>query len=54
MHLSFYKDDFREFVDTLVVALRGMEKAEAPIGRIHPVMLKDKALSAVEELGPDE
>ena len=25
MHLSFFKDDFREFVDTLVVALRQMK-----------------------------
>jgi len=28
MHLSFFKDDFKEFVDTLVVALRLVEKAD--------------------------
>ena len=48
MHLSFYKDDFREFVDTLVVALREMEKAEAPIGHIHPVIVRENQLAAVE------
>lgn len=41
MHLSFFKDDFREFVDTLVVALREMEKAEAPISHIHPVLVHE-------------
>ncbi len=41
MHLSFYKDDFREFVDTLVAALREMEKAEAPISHIHPVLVHE-------------
>ncbi len=41
MHLSFYKDDFREFVDTLVVALRGIEQAEAPISHIHPVLVHE-------------
>jgi hypothetical protein len=34
MHLSFFKDDFRAFVDTLMAALRGMKKAYAPTG--HP------------------
>ena len=48
MHLSFYKDNFREFVDTLVVALREMEKSEAPIGHIHPVIVRDNQLAAVE------
>lgn len=32
-------DDFKEFVDTLVVALRGMEKSEAPMANVHPVLL---------------
>jgi hypothetical protein len=41
MHLSFYKDDFREFVDTLAVALRQIEKAEDPVLHIHPVVLRD-------------
>jgi hypothetical protein len=40
MHLSFYKDDFREFVDTLVVALRQIDQAQGPIKHIHPVTLK--------------
>jgi len=35
MHLSFYKDDFGEFVDTLVAARRAMDKREAPLGQ-HP------------------
>ena len=30
------KDDFREFVDTLVVALRGMEKSESPPAKYPP------------------
>ena len=41
MHLSFYKDDFREFVDTLVVALRQIDQAQSPINHFHPVVLKD-------------
>ena len=41
MHLSFYKDDFREFVDTLVVALRGMEQVENPVAHIHPVLVHE-------------
>ena len=41
MHLSFFKDDFREFVDTLVVALRQVEKAENPMAHIHPVIVRD-------------
>jgi len=41
MHLSFYKDDFKEFVDTLVVALRGMEQAENPVSHIHPVLVHE-------------
>ncbi len=51
MHLSvnFPNNDFREFVDTLVVALREMEKAEAPICHIHPVIVKDNLSSQVED-----
>ena len=41
MHLSFYKDDFREFVDTLAVALRKVEQVESPVHHIHPVILRD-------------
>jgi hypothetical protein len=48
MHLSFFKDDFREFVDTLVVALRAMEKADSPMAHIHPVLLRESQLAAVE------
>ena len=32
MHLSFFQDDFREFVDTLMVALRQCHLA----GERHP------------------
>jgi hypothetical protein len=45
MHLSFFKDDFREFVDTLVVALRAIERAESPIRHIHPVAVREGDLS---------
>ncbi len=45
MHLSFFKDDFREFVDTLVVALRQIEKAQSPIKHIHPVAVREGDLS---------
>jgi hypothetical protein len=48
MHLSFFRDDFREFVDTLVVALREMEKAESPIANIHPVIVRENQLAAVD------
>ena len=45
MHLSFFKDVFKEFVDTLVVALRIMEKVESPIRHIHPVAVRQADLS---------
>jgi len=45
MHLSFFRDDFKEFVDTLVVALRLIEKAESPIRHIHPVAVREADLS---------
>ena len=50
MHLSVNipNDDFLEFVDTLVVALREIEKAEVPIGHIHPVIVRENQLAAVE------
>jgi hypothetical protein len=48
MHLSFFKDDFREFVDTLVVALRQIEKAESPMAHIHPVLLRESQLATVD------
>ena len=41
MHLSFFRDDFKEFVDTLVVALRTIEKAQSPIKHIHPVAIRE-------------
>jgi len=45
MHLSFFKDEFKEFVDTLVVALRQIEKSESPIRHIHPVAIREGDLS---------
>jgi hypothetical protein len=44
MHMSFFQDDFKEFVDTLVVALRQIEKANSPVKHIHPVVLKEAPL----------
>jgi len=38
-------DDFKEFVDTLVVALRLIEKSESPIRHIHPVAVGETDLS---------
>ena len=43
LHLSFFIDDFREFVDTLVAALRQVEKLESPVTHIHPVLLREGA-----------
>jgi hypothetical protein len=48
LHLSFFKDDFREFVDTLQVALREIDKRESPTAHIHPVIVKETGLAAVE------
>jgi len=45
MHLSFFKDDFRDFVDTLQVALREMDKRDSPMTHIHPVMVREGNLS---------
>lgn len=41
MHLSFYKDDFKEFVDTLVVAVRQVDRGDSLLRHIHPVVLRD-------------
>jgi len=43
MHLSVNNpnDDFREFVDTLVVALRRVEQADNPMATIHPVLVHE-------------
>jgi hypothetical protein len=41
LHMSFFKDDFKEFVDTLVVALRQIEKADSPMKHIHPIVLHE-------------
>ena len=41
MPLSFYKDDFREFVDTLASAMREMERPENPVSHIHPVLVHE-------------
>jgi len=46
MHLSFFKDDFKEFVDTLVVALRTIERSDSPIRHIHPVAVREDDLSS--------
>ncbi len=53
MHLSFYKDDFKEFVDTLVAAMRQVDKIESPIRHIHPVVLRD-GLTLQQGPGPGE
>ena len=45
------KDDFREFVDTLVVALGAIEKSGSPIRHIHPVVVKDTPLVDVGSEG---
>ena len=42
------KDDFREFVDTLVVALWGMEQTENPLATIQPAILRESNLAAVK------
>ena len=50
MHLSVNipNDDFREFVDTLVVAPREMENDESPTAHIHSIVVRDNQLAAVE------
>ncbi|MCG2819884.1 MAG: hypothetical protein L6433_12945 [Actinomycetia bacterium] len=47
-NLSFFVDDFREFVDSLVVALREMEKSESPAAHVHPIIVRENRLAAVE------
>ncbi|MBU1671524.1 MAG: hypothetical protein KKF41_14690 [Actinobacteria bacterium] len=44
MSANIPNDDFKEFVDTLTVALRSMEKSESPIRHIHPVVLKEASI----------
>lgn len=45
MHLSFYKDDFREFVDTLVAAQRAIDDREAPMAHIQPIARENRILA---------
>ncbi len=45
LHMSFFQDDFRAFVDTLVVALRHMDQRESPMAHIHPVAIRESDLS---------
>lgn len=44
LHMSFFKEEFKEFVDTLVVALRQIDIAQSPIRHIHPVLVKEEQL----------
>ena len=46
MSVNNDNDDFKEFVDTLIVALRTIEKSESPIRHIHPVAVRETDLSA--------
>jgi len=48
MHLSFFKDDFREFVDTLVAAQRAMDKRDGPMAHVHPIIVRENQLAAVD------
>lgn len=41
LHMSFFKEEFCEFVDTLVVALRQIEKSQSQVRHIHPVTLRE-------------
>ncbi|MDD5747694.1 MAG: hypothetical protein PHP64_01355 [Actinomycetota bacterium] len=41
LHMSFFKDDFKEFVDTLIVALRQVERMESPTSHLHPVVIRN-------------
>jgi len=48
LSIKIPNDDFREFVDTLVVALRAIDKRESPMAHIHPVIVREAGLAAVE------
>ena len=48
LSINIPNDDFREFVDTLVVALRAIDKRESPMAHIHPVIVREAGLAAVE------
>ncbi len=45
LHISFYKEDFKDFVDTLLAALRKIERTENPLIRhIHPIVIRESGL----------
>ena len=48
MHLSFFKDFFKDFVDTLVAAQRAIDRRESPLAHIHPFIIREAGLAAVE------
>jgi hypothetical protein len=47
--VNSHKDDFREFVDTLVAAQRAIDKRESPLAHIHPIIVRETELAAVED-----
>lgn len=48
MFSRWCKDDFREFTETLIAALRAMDKRESPMANIHPVIVRDNRFAAVD------
>lgn len=59
LHISFYREDFKDFVDTLLAALKKIERAENPIIRhIHPIFIRENGFvtgdsEEVSEGAPD-
>jgi hypothetical protein len=48
LHMSFYKEDFKEFVDCLLVALREMERDEE--SAVVPIRLVEAVSVPAERL----
>ncbi len=42
LHISFYREDFKDFVETLLAALKKIERTENPVIRhIHPIVVRE-------------
>ncbi|MBN2168376.1 MAG: hypothetical protein JW738_03965 [Actinobacteria bacterium] len=38
VHMSFFKEEFKDFVETLITALRTIERCEGEVMHLHPTV----------------
>ncbi|MBN1288216.1 MAG: hypothetical protein JXA49_01070 [Actinobacteria bacterium] len=40
IHMSFFREEFKDFVETLITALRTIERGDGEVMRLHPTVLR--------------